>query len=173
MKNTNNTNKRMQRNTPTGPQNPKQAPKKSQKNLFFNNIFGSVLIFAFLVILYTYTIGATKPIDTISLSDVANDISSGKVASIEVVGDNLSVKYADKTEKQAKKETQDSLTQSLTNLGVAKEKISAVQIVNKDDTGALYWLGNILPFLLPILLVVGLVWYLIFYWQTLSGDQSQ
>jgi cell division protease FtsH len=160
MKNTNNTNKRMPRENQTGPQNPKQAPKKSQKNVFFNNIFGSVLIFAFLVILYTFTIGSTKAVDTISLSDVANDISSGKVASIVVTGDNLDIQYVDKTEKQAKKETQDSLSQSLTNLGVVKEKISAVQITNKDDTGAAYWLGNILPFLLPILVVVFLVWYL-------------
>lgn len=84
MKNTNNVNKRMQRNAPNGNQSPKQAPKNSQKNLFFNNIFGSILIFAFLVILYTFTIGGTKALDVISLSDVANDISSGKVASIVV-----------------------------------------------------------------------------------------
>ena len=137
-----------------------QFPNKSQKNLFFNNIFGSFLIFALLVVLYTFTIGSSKPSDTVALSDVANDITNGRVASIVVTGDELKLTYTDKVEKNAKKEVQDSLTQSLTNLGVAKEKISAVKITNQEDTGIAYWLTNILPFLLPVLMVVFFVWYL-------------
>ncbi len=137
-----------------------KLPKNLKKNLFFNNIAGSILIFIALVVLYTYTMGGTATSQNVALSDIANDISAGKVSTIDVSGDDLTVTYLDKTTKTSKKEAQSSLSESLSNLGVAKDKLAEIKIENKDETGVIYWLENILPFLLPVLMVLFFVWYL-------------
>ncbi len=136
------------------------APKKGERGTFFNNIVGSVLVFMAIIALYTYTAGPEVEIQKISITELASDVSAGRVTDITVVNDEVSATYADQSKKETTKEAQSSLIETFANLGVAPEKISAVKIENGEDKGMGYWLLNTLPFLFPILLFFFMIWFL-------------
>jgi cell division protease FtsH len=142
----------------------KNIEKKPQiqepKRTFLNNIIGGVLIFVAIIALYTYTAGTPVEIQKITITELATDITAGKVASIEVAEDTVSAEYVDASKKETKKEAQSSLTETLNNLGVPTEKIAAVKISNTEDKGAGYWVSNILPFAFPVILFFFMIWFL-------------
>ncbi len=156
------------------------------KNSFVNNIVGVVLIFFTLILIYTLLGNGFTKTDSISISELAQDINKGVVTEIEVSGNNLSIKYATSTSvagvvagtgntnntnntnstsskqivKKAQKETESSLSQTLFNYGVDKVMLSAVKISVKDEGGFWYWIINLLPIAAPILLMLGFFWFL-------------
>lgn len=139
---------------------PNRPNQKEVRGTFLNNVVGTILIFIAIISIYTYMEGDKVKIDKISISELVTDINAGKVESISVTDDDLTIVYTDKVEKESKKEAQSSLTETLSNLGVEKEKIAAVKIDNKVDSGVSYWLLNILPFLFPVLLFFFMIWFL-------------
>ncbi len=145
----------------------KQMPKFSKKRISFggggsfsNNMMTA--FFIFLVIVFIYSLFAeNKPkSENMPISKVASDISSGLIKEIEVKGNNLEILYTDGSFKNAKRETEASLSETLSNYGVSKEKLAPVKISIIDDRGAGYWFMNILPFLIPILFIGFFIWYL-------------
>ena len=140
--------------------NNSQNSKKNNKNQKprSNSFYNIVLIFLILIIGYSLLSTRGSNVQTISLSDLANDINAQKVSSVIVEGNDLKITYTDNTEKKAKKETEASITETLNNYGVEKEKISAVKIEVKDEGGFLYWLTNLAPFILPLLILGFFVW---------------
>ena len=134
--------------------------RKEVRGTFLNNAVGTLLIFIAIISIYTYMEGDKVKIAKISISELVTDINAGKVESISVTDDDLTIVYTDKVEKESKKEVQSSLTETLSNLGVEKEKIAAVKIDNNVDSGVSYWLLNILPFLFPVLLFFFMIWFL-------------
>jgi cell division protease FtsH len=142
-----------------GPNKPGNGGSKEVRGTFLNNVVGAVLIFIAIISIYTYTQTDKTKTQNITISELAADISAGKVSSITVTDDDLAIAYTDKTEKESKKEAQSSLTETLSNLGIEKDKIAAIKIDNKVDSGLGYWLINILPFLFPILLFFFMIWF--------------
>ncbi len=67
---------------------------------------------------------------------------------------------ADVLKKTTQKEAQSSLSDSLKNLGVDPAKLAQVKIENKDDRGVWFWINNILPFALPVLFLIFIIWFL-------------
>ncbi len=89
-----------------------------------------------------------------------SQINEDKVESIVVRGNKLEVDLKDKSKEIVKKEIGTSLFEMLNNLGVDKDKIQNIKVEVKEDEGFDYWLGAILPFLLPFLLVGGLIYFM-------------
>lgn len=132
----------------------------------------SLTILAFLVLVGVY--GAFKDTfkepETIGLSQVATDITDGKVTKIVVRGERVDVSYvsdeknADGTlgevVKQSKKENESSLTETLANYGVAVEKLRSVPIEIAEPTGLKYWLSVFSPFFFPLMLLGIMIWFL-------------
>src|SRR6056297_2049099 len=84
---------------------------------------------------------------TASLSYLADQVKQGQVKEIVVEGDQLKVSLNNGDTKEVKKETQDSLSATLGNLGVSGEKISQANIKVKEESGWEYWAKNLLPVL--------------------------
>ncbi len=95
----------------------------------------------------------------ISLSQVVEKINNGEAKEILIQGDTLEMKVGDKTFK-SKKETGVSAVETLVNLGADKTKLAAVNISAKDESGLLFVMANIIPFLLPFLLVALILWFM-------------
>ena len=148
----------MQKINEKKPKNKKKKP--SMKRSMFNTISGAVLIFVSIIALYSLIQENTASTPTISLTEFANDINSGKVSQITVQADALSVTYKDKTMKDSQKETESSLTDSLAHYGVSTSSLASVKISIQDQGGWAYWLENILPYLLPILFIIFFIWFL-------------
>ncbi|MES2623403.1 MAG: ATP-dependent zinc metalloprotease FtsH [Patescibacteria group bacterium] len=137
-----------------------KATKKPQsvKNILAKNIFGLVLIFL-IIILAQDLFGTNDDSKEIALNQIVQDIQADKVARIQTTANTIDIEYTDGTKKTSKKEDQSSLTETLTNMGVNKEKLAAIPFEVKTESGAGYWLSAIFPFLLPILFFLAILWF--------------
>ena len=98
--------------------------------------------------------------EEVPISQIADDITAGKIASITVEGDQITATYVDKTTKTSHKEAESSLTQTFSNYSIAPEKLATVKIQIQDQSGARYWFLTLAPLLIPVILLFGMIWYL-------------
>lgn len=136
------------------------TPKKPDSNIWMQLVV-ALLIFAVvsagysLVKQYVVSQGAPVPI-----SQIADDITAGKITAITVEGDTVTATYTDASKKTSHKETETSLTQTLANYHIAQEQLAPIKITIQDEGGAKYWFFELAPLLLPVLLLAGIMWYL-------------
>jgi len=127
---------------------------------FFSNLLTAVLIFLIISTLYSAVVENKAKIEEVPVSKIAQDISGGVVKKIVVEGGMINAEYTDGTKKKSKKENESSLSQTLVNYGVSAENLAKVEVEVKNESGFGYYALNMLPFLLPILLIVFVFWML-------------
>ncbi len=141
-----------------------KKPKKSPAPSLARQGMVALFIFLLLSTAYSFIAEGTASREEIALSALASDITAGKVSEIIARGDEIEAVYKDAAEDAArvfaKKESGATATETLTALGVPEKAISALTITVKRPSGASYWLGNLAPFLLPIVLLGFLIWFL-------------
>jgi cell division protease FtsH len=123
-------------------------------------ILSVLIIFAVLSSAYSYIQSKTKPVPTVSLSQISTDIKAGEVTSITVTGDDLSIVYKDGTTKNGKKETGEALSQTLVNYGLLPAQIANVNILVKDDMGFGYWAVQLSPIIFPLIFILIFIWFI-------------
>ncbi len=127
----------------------------------FKNVFTLIIVFILISgIFLLYNEPIEKKPEEVSLNVLAKNINEGLVKTIEVNGNNISVLLNDETKQITVKETESSLSESLKNLGVETEKINAVDIDIQGESRTAFWLGAVLPFLLPFLLIGFFIWFM-------------
>jgi cell division protease FtsH len=102
-------------------------------------------------------------LDTTQKTDimtVARGIQDGQIASITIEGSNVEAIQKDGKKLQTSKETSESCSEVRRNYNVDPEKTRAVKIEVKEQGGMGYWMGIILPNVLPFVLMIGIVWFL-------------
>ncbi len=139
----------------------KTKPKISNKA---PNIANQIVIALFIFVSFTliYSLVAKKPtqVKKIAISQVAQDIDKGIVKKIEVSGEKVELTFKDGTKGEARKETESSLSTTLKNYGVTPGKLALTPIKIVSESGFMYWLLNILPFLLPVVIIIFFIWLL-------------
>ncbi len=125
---------------------------------FSRMILLGLLILMLLTGLYSLLTENKKPAEEISISQLVMDINEGKVEKVVVKGDALEILFSDKTEKSAKKESETALSQTLANYGVLPEALKKVSIEVQEPSSLGYWLVNLLPFIIPLLIIVVFFW---------------
>jgi cell division protease FtsH len=145
-----------------------QMPKGTPK--FSTQFFWTIIVLMLLTAGYSYFFQVKKPVADISISELATDITAGTVKEIDVAGDTLSITMKDGSLAEAKKEVEASLSESLKNYGVDPTKLAATNIVVKDQSGLVYWLLNLLPIILPLILVGVLIWMM---FRQMKGNGMQ
>jgi len=111
-----------------------------------------------LAFLYSALSGSIKEVQQISLSELVTKINADQVAKIVVSDSDLEATLRDGTVLGSKKENEAALSETLKNYGVSDEKLGKVIIDVQNPSGLVYWLGILLPFLLPFLLIVAFFW---------------
>ncbi len=96
----------------------------------------------------------------ITLNTLAQEINEEKVKEITVKGDKVRIVLQDDTLQETTKERGTALSETLTNYGVDKEKLSRVNLSVKEPGAATVFLANLLPFLIPLLLIIGFLWFM-------------
>jgi cell division protease FtsH len=140
------------------PQNKgKKAPKRTK---WGGNIAGAILFFMLITGLYLVVSGDGKVIPQVSISELSNSVIAGDVKTILVEGDKLTITYQNTDVKESKKEVGSALSQTLFNYGVTPVELAKTNIQIKDESGFMFVLINILPFLLPIVFILIFFWYL-------------
>jgi len=103
---------------------------------------------------------AGKKTDSISISDLVQDINNGTVISIKVQDTKLTIKLTDGQEKTSLKGTEDSLPQLLNDLNVDKTKLAGVNIDIQSGADSNFWMTVVLPIVLPVLIIGGLIFFM-------------
>jgi cell division protease FtsH len=122
-------------------------------------MFGLIILFL-LSGLYSAIVEGVSSTPVIPISELVNNIGMGKVSSITVSGDDLTVNYSDNTIKKSKKETDSSITETFTRYGLTPEKLNAVKITVEGPSGFWFWVGQLAPFIGPLFLLLLIVWFM-------------
>ena len=131
------------------------------KNLTKNLLWATVSLISIALIFSTFAgngINASK-LEQIGLGELVSRANDHKVKSIIVSGDDLKITFKDDTKATSRKEPETGLSETLSNYGLNPETLKEVDIEIKNEGGAGYWMGIILPSLLPVLLLI-----LLFSW---------
>ncbi len=129
------------------------------KNLL-KNISYVLFMFLFITGVFILFSSPEKKPEEVSLSALVSQINEQKVKEISVTNDELTITMTDGKIEKALKEKEAGITETFKNYGVDQEKLKAVNVVVKGETGTNLWLGAILPFLLPFLLIAGFIWFI-------------
>lgn len=127
---------------------------------FISNFLTTVLIFIILMSVYSAIVGSFQPSNEIALSAVASDVAVGKVSSIGVNGDSLTLTYADGSTKTALKDPSAGLPETLATYGVTSAQLQKVQMTIEGQSGFEFWFLTLAPILLPLFFIAFLFWFL-------------
>ena len=143
--------------------NKKGGPNKPAPP-FITQLFLAVMVFALVSIVFDTWF--MPPADNeISISETASLVTEGRVQSITVQGEALTITLTPNeanTESEtrvSKKEAGTALSDTLVNYGVSTEALQAIDIEVTEPSGFGYWLGQLLPFLLPLAGLAFIIWF--------------
>jgi cell division protease FtsH len=136
-----------------------KVKKTSITAIIIKNTIGIIIFFGIIFLLSGYFQEDKKDDKNINLTELVNDINAEKITSIKNTNEKIDIVYKDGTEKTSKKETQSSLTETLSNLGVDKVKLALTSVEIKEDKSVGNIFVNILPFLFPLLLLIVVIWF--------------
>jgi len=142
--------------------NPKTNKKPTQPKIpnIMNQIVIAIFIFMAITVAYTFFTKKGDDVKKMAISDVAKSVVDGTIEKITVSGGDINIDFKDKTKGIAKKELESSLSETLYNYGVTPAQITSTPIEIKTESGFMYWILSILPFLLPVFLIMFLFWML-------------
>ncbi len=150
----------MRKQVPVGPGN------------FWNNILSTVVFLVLIMVTFSYLAEQNDKTETITLSQVVEQVKKGEVKEIIVRGNALELSYQDETRahSETKRESDAAVSETLTNLGVTAEELSKVTIDVQRETGAAYWFSQFAPFLFPLLFLGVIIW---FFTRSVKGAGMQ
>jgi cell division protease FtsH len=124
---------------------------------FFKNfivIFAVLLLIAGVLSMVNRD-GNDKP-EVIGVGKLVEQINAGEVKKIVVQGDTLEVELKEEgsRKEEVKKEAGESFSDIIKNYNVSPEVVSSLEIEIKDEGGLKFWAGNILPALLPLIIII-------------------
>ena len=132
------------------------------KGSLFKNFLVFLLIFIFIASIFSlYNSSTEDKAETIGVSKLIEYINNEQIKEIEVSGDKVNLTLHDETKKITHKEPGQSLTDLLSNLNVEPAKLARINITVKQDSSSSVWLGTMLPFLIPFLLIGAFIWFML------------
>lgn len=128
------------------------------------------LVFLMVSAVFSYFFdGSAKP-KTVGIETLISQINNDQVSEIVISGNDIMTTLKDSSKEKILKESNESLSTLLSNYNVDPAKSTAIKISVKEETAWDYFLVNILPFLLPFILV-GI--FLFFMMRGVAGANSK
>jgi cell division protease FtsH len=131
----------------------------SKMKNFSKNFIWVLIILMTLSAVYSLIAGSLQEKKEITLSELVRKINAGEVKEITVVDSTIEIVMQSGEKFKAQKEAEAGITETLKNYGVDETKLQAVDI--KITTRGLlnFFLGFVLPFLGPVLLIGFFIWF--------------
>ncbi len=95
----------------------------------------------------------------LTIDGLAKKIIAGEVQKIVVRGNELLVDLKDGGKGLARKENEAGFTETLKNYGVSGEALQGVAFEIKDESGFRFWLGVLVPTILPLIVIIAVFWF--------------
>jgi len=134
--------------------------KKNKMKYLLKNLIIVFLVFITIAGFFTLLSQPTEKPKEITLNQLVNQINQEEITNIVIKGDQLEIELKDGSSEKATKEKEASLTESLKNYGLDSEKLKLVNLEVKSESGLVFWLGTVLPFLLPLLILGFFFWFI-------------
>ncbi|MFA6466652.1 MAG: ATP-dependent zinc metalloprotease FtsH [Patescibacteria group bacterium] len=129
------------------------------KNIFKNFLI-FFLIFAAIMTIFSLFDKNSQSIEKISIAKLVQEINNEEVQDITVKGSELDILLKNESKQSSRKETTESLSEVLKNYDVSTEKIASVNISIGEEANSGFLLTVILPFVIPALFIIGLIWFM-------------
>ena len=122
----------------------------------------AITVLLFVTVLFSLFTGTSGGGGTkiLSLDELAKAITAGNVKQLTVAGNDIKAVMKDGSRATSKKETEAGLVETLKNYGVSAESLQGVAFSMADESGAKYWMGILVPALLPVIIMVALFWWI-------------
>ncbi|MFA5163740.1 MAG: ATP-dependent zinc metalloprotease FtsH [Patescibacteria group bacterium] len=138
------------------------------------NLIKNFLIFflVFLVIagIFSYFGGGRQEIATVGLETMIKQINDQQISEVKINGDKINITLKDGKKEVVKKESTESFSALLNNFKVDPSKTGEIKIQIEENSGWNYWLGLILPVLIPFVLIIA---FMMFTMRGLQGMNSR
>lgn len=130
-----------------------------------NSLTKNILLFVFSLLLLgsflsLFSAQHQPAVTDVGVEKLVSEIIDGQVKSVVVRGTKLEITLADDSRQVAKKETGESFAELMTNYGVPADKLRSFSLEIKDDTGWAFWLNTVLPFVLPLVFFLAIIWFM-------------
>lgn len=109
---------------------------------------------------YSFIAGSFTQPQEEPLSTVAADVAAGKISTIMVNGDELTLTYTDGGTKISRKDSAAGLPETLATYGVTPAELQKVAITVQGESGFQYWFIALAPIVIPLLFIAFLFWFL-------------
>ena len=134
--------------------------KKKNINAVLKNFIAFFLIFAIISGILSLYSQEKETFPEISIATLVHQINNDEVESIIVIGDKLEITLNNKEKEISKKEGNESLIALLNNYEISINKINSLDISIKEEPKPSFLLTSIVPFIIPILFIIGLLWFM-------------
>ncbi|MBI3305059.1 ATP-dependent zinc metalloprotease FtsH [Candidatus Parcubacteria bacterium] len=124
------------------------------------NLLIAIAVFVGIAVLFALLVSPIAETPKVSLKELVEKINAGEVQKILVKGDTLEVTLSSGAKVKARKEAEAAFSETLRNFGVVEDKLRAVDLEVKDDTGLTFVLNTLVPFLLPFILIGFFIWFM-------------
>jgi len=129
-------------------------------NIVLKNFIIFFLIFAIISGILSLYNKEDNSLPEVSIATLVHQIKNEEVESIIVTGNKLEITLNNKEKKISKKESNESLITLLNNYEIEISKINSLDISIKEKPEPNFLLTSILPFIIPLLFIIGLVWFM-------------
>jgi cell division protease FtsH len=135
-----------------------------------NSLVLIILIMVVAVLIYQFRSGSTQP-ERLAFNEAAAKIRSGEVVRVVVDDNELELIFQDGTSAFSRKEPTKTTVEQLKDLGVTEQDLAAsniaLEIKEPSDLGTVI---SLVTYILPALLVVGLIWLML---RQAQGSNNQ
>ncbi len=106
-----------------------------------------------------YDSSSSKP-EQVSLDRVVAALEDESAEAVEVSGNELLITLRDGSRIAAQKEPTDTLSGLAKNYGLDPMKLKRVKVTVSEPSGVGYWMAALLPFLLPLVILIGFIYFM-------------
>ncbi|MCK9447332.1 ATP-dependent zinc metalloprotease FtsH [bacterium] len=146
--------------------------KKSPIKGLLKNLFLVVIVFLILGIAFGLLNKPKETISNISITQLSQDVNDEKVKEIKILKNDISILYQDGTKAISKKETGDTLSQTLINYGASQEKLKSISFVFNEEDTSWEWVGTVLIMVVFPLVLFGVFFFMLFKNAKAGAAQS-
>jgi len=125
------------------------------------NILWAILSLVLVTVFFSAFLDAgSQNVQSLTISELVQKINAGEVKSIAVNGNDLKIVLADGAKAASKKEVESGLVETLKNYGVEAAALQKADLTVQDQSGLKYWLGILIPTVLPVLVMILIFWWI-------------
>ncbi len=139
-------------------------------NTLTKNITAAVILLTVIAIAFSSFTGSDTSPKTLSINALVEKINTNQVKKIIVSGNDLAITLKDNSEVNAKKEFETGLSDTLKNYGTDPVALRQVSLEVQDESGSKFWLGMLVPTLLPLAILIFFFWFM---FRGAKGGQNQ